>query len=330
MSRLTKNNHRLLYEDYVANNSEQFYELHKDFYCGFRIKKLPKDKEFKYKIRRFSLPGISIDQENYYGELAIEPINDDRFYAINIPQNGKIWIKSKEDNALVNPGQASVGTPYRIEKLHYTNDETKQLVLLIDKKLLERLLADIIGRRVRKPISFQLGLNLSDEKLACWYNSVEFIVEELSKKTSCLHNTATQASLEQMLITELLMAQPNNYSDSLLNRSNSIAPGCVKRAESFMRDNIDKNLTLADITEAARVSPSALAASFKLFRQSSPIAFLCDLRLLNAHEDLLQAHETGESISDIARRWGFTHDGRFAKVYRQRFGKKPSETLRYG
>ncbi|WP_363094775.1 helix-turn-helix domain-containing protein, partial [Pseudonocardia sp. 73-21] len=34
------------------------------------------------------------------------------------------------------------------------------------------------------------------------------------------------------------------------------------------------------------------------------------------------------SVADIASHWGFTHLGRFAAAYRERYGCVPSETLR--
>ncbi|MEU6280948.1 helix-turn-helix domain-containing protein [Streptomyces sp. NPDC047028] len=33
-------------------------------------------------------------------------------------------------------------------------------------------------------------------------------------------------------------------------------------------------------------------------------------------------------MADVARRWGFAHQGRFAERYRARFGEPPSRTLR--
>ena len=37
--------------------------------------------------------------------------------------------------------------------------------------------------------------------------------------------------------------------------------------------------------------------------------------------------QPGESVTEIAMQWGFTHMGRFSIEYRRRFGESPSETL---
>jgi len=35
----------------------------------------------------------------------------------------------------------------------------------------------------------------------------------------------------------------------------------------------------------------------------------------------------GESVQDVAARWGFWHHGEFAAAYRRQFGELPSQTL---
>jgi AraC-like DNA-binding protein len=34
------------------------------------------------------------------------------------------------------------------------------------------------------------------------------------------------------------------------------------------------------------------------------------------------------TVTDVAMRWGFTHFGRFAEIYRNRFGCTPREALK--
>jgi AraC-like DNA-binding protein len=53
---------------------------------------------------------------------------------------------------------------------------------------------------------------------------------------------------------------------------------------------------------------------------------LRDARLAEARRALQQAG-SGQSITDIAMSWGFSHLGRFAIAYRRRFGETPRATL---
>ena len=50
-------------------------------------------------------------------------------------------------------------------------------------------------------------------------------------------------------------------------------------------------------------------------------------QLRNAGE-LTRADPWQVTVSEVAYRWGFTHLGRFAGAYRERFGETPSQTLR--
>ena len=53
--------------------------------------------------------------------------------------------------------------------------------------------------------------------------------------------------------------------------------------------------------------------------------YLQQCRLERARADLLDARA---SVTETAYRWGFGNLGDFAARYRERFGEKPSETLR--
>ena len=64
-------------------------------------------------------------------------------------------------------------------------------------------------------------------------------------------------------------------------------------------------------------------------------ALLSGMNPADAHNLIHQAYHllrwqdaTGQSIADIAFKWGFTHMGRLATDYRNRFGELPSQTLR--
>lgn len=57
------------------------------------------------------------------------------------------------------------------------------------------------------------------------------------------------------------------------------------------------------------------------------MAFLQHIRLEKVRDELKTAR-TGQSVADIALKWGFSHLGRFASEYRARYGELPSGTLR--
>ena len=78
----------------------------------------------------------------------------------------------------------------------------------------------------------------------------------------------------------------------------------------------------------AGVSIRSLQDGFKKYVGMSPTDYLRNVRLNRVREELLAERSFDSSIADIAFRWGFTHLGRFAKLYHERFGELPSETIR--
>ncbi|MGC4792182.1 helix-turn-helix transcriptional regulator [Micromonospora sp. DT178] len=62
---------------------------------------------------------------------------------------------------------------------------------------------------------------------------------------------------------------------------------------------------------------------------TTPMRYVRQIRLERAHRDLQAADpSTGVTVTMIARRWGFTHLGRFSTDYRAAYGSSPSHTLR--
>jgi transcriptional regulator GlxA family with amidase domain len=56
--------------------------------------------------------------------------------------------------------------------------------------------------------------------------------------------------------------------------------------------------------------------------------YLREVRLNRVHAELLSADPGSVSVSQVAARWGFLYLGRFTAAYREKFGQRPSETLR--
>ena len=55
--------------------------------------------------------------------------------------------------------------------------------------------------------------------------------------------------------------------------------------------------------------------------------YLRQIRLDRARADLLNETEAVNSVTEVAFRWGFMHQGRFSAEYKQRFGETPSQSL---
>jgi transcriptional regulator GlxA family with amidase domain len=105
-------------------------------------------------------------------------------------------------------------------------------------------------------------------------------------------------------------------------------PRTVKRALDAMQAEPGKQFTAAELAAVAGVGVRVLQESFKQHVGMSPMTYLRRMRLDGVHAELSRADPWQVGVSEVATRWGFTHLGRFAGAYRQRFGEPPSQTLR--
>ena len=91
---------------------------------------------------------------------------------------------------------------------------------------------------------------------------------------------------------------------------------------------MDKPLTVADIARGAGVGVRGLQHGFQRSLGMSPTQYLRQARMRHVHRELLTADPSTTTVAQVAARWGFLHQGRFAAQYRERYGVQPGETLR--
>lgn len=100
-----------------------------------------------------------------------------------------------------------------------------------------------------------------------------------------------------------------------------------QRAESFMRQNLRRNIYMHEICAAAGVSERALRYAFEDLFGTSPNRYLSMLRLCAACRGLSMADATRKSVKAVALSCGLWDLSRFADNYRRVFGELPRDTL---
>lgn len=81
------------------------------------------------------------------------------------------------------------------------------------------------------------------------------------------------------------------------------------------------------LCEYLHVTRRTLQNHFHAVLGQPPADFLKAVRL-NACRRALRAAAPGETVQDVAARWGFFHMGHFSQDYKSLFGETPSQTLR--
>lgn len=298
-------------------------------FCPHRLDRIGKG---QFHARHHHLAGerISLNFIDYGAKTLISPGCLRDFYLFQMPLAGAAAIHNGADSYCSDTGRAALLNPHLPTTMIW-GEGCAQVLLRIDRTAFTAHLAQMLGRRADRPLAFAGAFDLTGPRGAAIRALVLHLVAEADAGRAALGQGSLMGrQIEAALMTGLLEAHRHNYTDALLRtRSTDLAPRLVRQAEEYMLAHIDQPLALDDVAAGVGVSARALQYAFRRFRDTTPMAFLRQARLARAHQDLQNARP-GDTVTEIATRWGFTHFGRFAETYRARFGRTPRQTLMDG
>jgi AraC-like DNA-binding protein len=162
------------------------------------------------------------------------------------------------------------------------------------------------------------------------YFGALLVMAQQTAETDLFAEPILRASLYRALAVALL----ESYRLIGDRRGRTItAEGRLRRyrlAQQFIDDHASLPITVEDVARAAGASTLELE---DIFRGHSPSAHgisasLRRTRLAAAHDDLVKADPTlGDTVRDIAERWGYADPSTFAKHYRTAYGVNPKQVL---
>ena len=277
------------------------------------------------KLRSASMGSIGLTYLDYGGPVRIDPIPLKDFFLVQVPLAGSAKIRCGGKEIISDPGLASVPHPDHALSMEW-GAGNPQIIFYAERGALETQLGRLLGRPGRQPIEFDLGMNMSDPRVRSWWRSVEMLREDIVLGSPLLDEPLAARQLEQMIMNRLLLAHPHTASAALRD-GDATQSRVVARARKLMEDHAGEELTVADIAEAVGVSLRALQEGFRRDLSTSPTAYLRDLRMARAHDQLRLGDPSRTSVTEIAMKCGFVHLGRFSVEYRRRYSESPSQTL---
>jgi AraC-like DNA-binding protein len=272
------------------------------------------------------LHGISLNYMSYGPEAIIEPgyIND--FYLIQLPLRGSARIEA--DGRIIDtyPGKAIVIDPNAYTRMIWS-EGCEQFLVQISKDLVNKMIAQCLGEKLPKETRFIDCMDHRDGEHQAWWRHLFNFVQEYGQEHSIYKNDdITQLTVES-LVKSLLYQVENNHSDHLHDKQQKILPKHVKIAQNFIHEHFGEHLVVKDLVEMLEISERSLFEGFRKYSNTTPMKFLLDVRLREAHR-CLSDPRCNHSITEVAFSCGFTQLGRFSKLYRQMFGELPSETTK--
>ncbi|CAB4719557.1 unannotated protein [freshwater metagenome] len=295
-------------------------------FCPHGLTTTSADEKLDTVHNRVTLGDVTLNYLDYGADVHITPGELHSFYLIQMPLAGSAEIHSGKESIHSDSSMASIPNP--LEKLDMVwHAGNPQLLVYISRITLEERLEDLIGRELQAPVRFELGMDLTTPQARSWRTLVDTLVTDVDRGGLTMH-AGVRDQFQDLIISGLLLSQRHNYSDSIGSRVEPAAPRSVRIAIQACEASPQEPLTVTDMARVAGVSIRSLQDGFKRYVGMSPTEYLRDVRLNRVREDLLSERAQSTSIADIAFSWGFTHLGRFAKTYHDRFGELPSETLR--
>ncbi len=244
--------------------------------------------------------------------------------ALYVPTKGTMTIQTGKETLVSQPGSGLIVDTRRLDSLTISQDR-RHIGVAFDKRRLLRTMGALTELPVRGPIEFLPHVDLSCARGQQLNELVGFLWQSLQIGEK--HRTSPYFLSELMSVLSVLLLETtqHNYSHLLSTTQSPALPRQVKKAIEFMHANVAGKVSIGTIAEASGTSIRSLQYAFQQFKDTTPLSYLKGLRLEGARRDLKDITNSA-SVSDIARKWGFVHMGRFASAYFQAFGEIPSSS----
>lgn len=201
-----------------------------------------------------------------------------------------------------------------------------------------------------KPGDYRVGHTFSDNLMKCYTVDFLYVIPELINDEWVLNSLdlpfkTIERINDSFLLSRLLelfakftrsyLAQNKDRANrdraifmeilSLLTRwkSGNFIYDNVRKVEqviNYMTDHYATPLTLAELSDFIKISPSYLGKIFKSVTGKSPITYLLEIRINKAKELL----KDGDSVSHVSEKLGFNDLFYFSKCFKKCEGISPS------
>ncbi|OAP36679.1 AraC family transcriptional regulator [Sinorhizobium glycinis] len=278
-----------------------------------------------YKCAWANAGAMSIGHSHYDGQLLVESEGVGDQLVFVMPQKGRVDIRVGDRTICSSPERgAIIEGSRRITALSLSSRE--HMAVAIERAALCRHLSEMVEVPVSGGLEFSPEFDLLSGPGSAIARIAATLQAGLAGSAPLRKSPLALTRLSEALMQMILETLPHRFSEKM-RRAASPVPRHVKKAIEFMTANLSKPMTLVEVAVACGVSSRTLQQGFRQFKNTTPMNYLQHLRLEAFREELVEARP-GQSVAEVALSWGFTHMGRLATDYRNRFGELPSQTLR--
>jgi len=240
-------------------------------------------------------------------------------YEINMPLTGHLESRGRHGAVVSVNGQATVFRADTPSLISHWDATCTVLGVKFDSEWLDREAERVLGGdRVTLRGELPDQLDLGGGRGRAWRQLVAGLSTNLHEPG--LLGDVVREQLAGALAASFLMAGCPEAGAGPVPR-----PRAINRVVDRLREDPGRAWTAADMAEVAGTSVRRLQEGFREWVGCSPTEYLLGVRLQRADADLAA---TGDTVSEVAARWGFSSASRFAVAYRRRYGVSPARARR--
>lgn len=198
----------------------------------------------------------------------------------------------------------------------------------LERSAVDDALSDALGWQVMSQPDFAPVMSTESAAARSWINMMALFRDQVFRVDSVLNQPLVGLPFVDSLVRGFLLAVDHPHRDALAKDVRLFAPRAIRSAIEIIEEEAHLPLTLSSIATRTHISVRTLQQGFQRHLDTSPMAYLREVRLRRAHQALLRSDPSQVTVASVAYRWGFTNLGRFAAAHSARYRETPTETLR--
>jgi AraC-like DNA-binding protein len=297
------------------------------FYGPLKMSPVGDGEGFAFTAAVVSFGPLTIGEVCYDADVHVNIGDLETAYHVLAPISGGLRSRHRGTVVLADHTRAAVFRPVGDIDLDWPAG-CRLISVKVERAALERELDAALDQQIVTPLLLGESFDLVEGPGRTWTALVRLLLEELSGKDGLASLPRMAVRWRDMVISGLALTVEHPYGEEPAGLQGPRRPRTVKRTLDAMHAEPWRQFTAGDLAAIAGVGVRVLQESFRQHVGMSPLTYLRRLRLDGVHAELSRSDPWQVSVSDVAYRWGFTHLGRFAGAYRERYGVPPSSTLR--
>lgn len=280
-------------------------------------------KSFDFSHVSSEVPGGTFNFLKYGSAVEIQPEPFNDFFMLEMPLAAGVHIESENRPSVKSDPETALLLPPHVRFSSVWKDGCQQLMLKIENSEILRRWQFLTGDPEAQLPKVHPEIDLTTPEGWRIKELLKLMRYELQLSLSSGQNRMISSSLPGATIDAVLGYYRERRGNHKVGGSYQILPARLRHCIRYIENNLGGDLSIPKLLEHTDVSERTLFNLFQKFLEMTPKAFVQQQRLRNSRCLLL---EENVSVSEAAKQSGFEHMGRFASLYRERYGENPSQT----